>query len=80
MELALRAGWIGTGDEVITVAHTAVATVCASRIEGLVKRIMAFSGSDAGGRQRLDLVQCVSGALAEQRRTLPAHIALKESS
>src|SRR5438552_18077063 len=29
IELALRAGGIGPGDEVITVAHTAVATVCA---------------------------------------------------
>ena len=29
IELALRAGGIGHGDEVITVAHTAVATVCA---------------------------------------------------
>jgi dTDP-3-amino-3,4,6-trideoxy-alpha-D-glucose transaminase len=29
IELALRAGGIGLGDEVITVAHTAVATVCA---------------------------------------------------
>jgi len=29
IELALRAGDIGAGDEVITVAHTAVATVCA---------------------------------------------------
>jgi dTDP-4-amino-4,6-dideoxygalactose transaminase len=29
IELALRAGGIGSGDEVITVAHTAVATVCA---------------------------------------------------
>ncbi len=29
VELALRAGGIGPGDEVITVAHTAVATVCA---------------------------------------------------
>ncbi len=29
VELALRAGGVGPGDEVITVAHTAVATVCA---------------------------------------------------
>src|SRR5438105_9368663 len=29
IELALRAGGIGPGDEVLTVAHTAVATVCA---------------------------------------------------
>src|SRR5262245_11865504 len=29
IELALRAGGVGPGDEVITVAHTAVATVCA---------------------------------------------------
>ena len=29
IELALRAANVGTGDEVITVAHTAVATVCA---------------------------------------------------
>src|SRR5260221_13077916 len=29
IELALRAAGIGAGDEIITVAHTAVATVCA---------------------------------------------------
>src|SRR4051812_9960106 len=29
IELALRAAGVGPGDEVITVAHTAVATVCA---------------------------------------------------
>src|SRR5688500_13383687 len=29
VELALRAAGIGAGDEVITVSHTAVATVCA---------------------------------------------------
>src|SRR5262245_63196896 len=29
VELALRAGGVGPGDEVVTVAHTAVPTVCA---------------------------------------------------
>ena len=29
IELALRAAGVGPGDEVITVSHTAVATVCA---------------------------------------------------
>lgn len=28
MELAIRAAGVGPGDEVITVSHTAVATVC----------------------------------------------------
>jgi dTDP-4-amino-4,6-dideoxygalactose transaminase len=34
IELALRAGGVGPGDEVITVAHTAVATVCAIERSG----------------------------------------------
>jgi dTDP-4-amino-4,6-dideoxygalactose transaminase len=34
IELALRAAGIGAGDEVITVAHTAVATVCAVEAAG----------------------------------------------
>ncbi|MDX2136773.1 MAG: DegT/DnrJ/EryC1/StrS family aminotransferase [Chloroflexota bacterium] len=34
IELALRAAGIGAGDEVITVAHTAVATVCAVEATG----------------------------------------------
>jgi dTDP-4-amino-4,6-dideoxygalactose transaminase len=34
IELALRAGNVGPGDEVITVAHTAVATVCAIECVG----------------------------------------------
>ena len=36
IELALRAGGVGPGDEVITVAHTAVATVCAIERAGAV--------------------------------------------
>src|SRR5439155_17778768 len=34
IELALRAAGIGAGDEVITVAHTAVATICAIERSG----------------------------------------------
>ena len=44
IELALRAAGIGAGDEVITVAHTAVPTVCA------VERAGADPG--AGGHRR----------------------------
>src|ERR1700758_3621236 len=36
IELALRAAGIGSGDEVITVAHTAVPTICAIERAGAI--------------------------------------------
>jgi len=45
LELALRAGGIGTGDEVITVDHTAVATVCAIERTGARPVLVDIDGS-----------------------------------
>src|SRR5258708_34611662 len=41
IELALRAAGIGEGDEVVTVAHTAVATVCAIERAGATPGLVA---------------------------------------
>lgn len=46
IELALRAGDIGAGDEVITVAHTAVATVCAIERAGAIPVLVDINPVD----------------------------------
>ena len=45
IELALRAGGIGTGDEVITVAHTAMATVTAIENTGATPVLVGYQSA-----------------------------------
>jgi hypothetical protein len=54
IELSLRAAGIGPGDEVITVAHTAVATVCGSERSGARPVFVDIRADDYGGRHAAD--------------------------
>lgn len=70
VELALRALGIGVGDEVITVAHTAVATVCAVERAGAVPVLV-----DVDDRTfTIDLRAAEAAVTPRTRAIVPVHL------
>ena len=70
IELALRAGGVGPGDEVITVAHTAVATVCAIERTGATPVLVDIDPAS----YTMD-PNAAAGALTRRTRALvPVHL------
>jgi dTDP-4-amino-4,6-dideoxygalactose transaminase len=70
IELALRAAGIGPGDEVITVSHTAVATVCAIERAG-ARPVLVDIEKDAF---TLDADQAASAVTSRTRAIVPVHL------
>ena len=70
IELALRAAGIGPGDEVITVAHTAVATVCAVERAGATPVLVDIDPNT----YTMDPGAASSAITARTRALLPVHI------
>ncbi len=70
IELALRAAGVGPGDEVITVAHTAVATVCAIERAGATP---VFADIDAGSCT-LSAGAAAAAVTPRTRAIVPVHL------
>ncbi len=70
VELALRALGIGPGDEVITVAHTAVATVCAIERAGAVAVPVEIDET----RFTMDPAAAAAAVTSRTRAILPVHL------
>jgi dTDP-4-amino-4,6-dideoxygalactose transaminase len=70
IELALRAASIGPGDEVITVAHTAVATVCAIEQAGATPVLVDVDG----GSYTLDPAAAEAAITPRTRAIVPVHL------
>lgn len=70
IELALRAGGIGPGDEVITVAHTAVATVCAIERTGATPVLVDINPID----YTIDPIACRAAIRSKTKAIVPVHL------
>ncbi|MFY9822089.1 MAG: DegT/DnrJ/EryC1/StrS family aminotransferase [Thermoanaerobaculia bacterium] len=70
IELALRALGIGPGDEVVTVAHTAVATVCAIERAGAVPVLVDVDGAT----YTMDPAAAEAAITSRTRALLPVHL------
>jgi len=68
--LALRALGIGPGDEVITVAHTAVATVAAIELAGATPRLVDIDAAT----YTLDPAQLAAAITPRTRAVVPVHL------
>ena len=68
--LALRALGVGPGDEVITVAHTAVATVAAIELAGATPRFVDISPDT----YTLDPAQLAAAITPRTRAVIPVHL------
>ena len=68
--LALRALGIGPGDEVITVAHTAVATVAAIELAGATPRLVDIDAAT----YTLDPAQLAAAITSRTRAVVPVHL------
>jgi dTDP-4-amino-4,6-dideoxygalactose transaminase len=68
--LALRALGVGPGDEVITVAHTAVATVAAIELAGATPRFVDIDPAT----YTLDPVQLAAAVTPRTRAIVPVHL------
>jgi dTDP-4-amino-4,6-dideoxygalactose transaminase len=70
IELALRAGGVGPGDEVITVAHTAVATVCAIERTGATPVLVDINPVDF----TMDPDACRAAVTSRTKAIVPVHL------
>ncbi len=70
IELALRAGGVGPGDEVITVAHTAVATVCAIERAGAIPILVDIDPIDF----TMDPEACRAAVTSRTKAIVPVHL------
>lgn len=70
IELALRAGGVGSGDEVITVAHTAVATVCAIERAGAIPVLVDIDPVD----YTMDPDACHAAVSSRTKAIVPVHL------
>jgi dTDP-4-amino-4,6-dideoxygalactose transaminase len=70
IELALRAAGLGPGDEVITVAHTAVATVCAVERAGAIP-VLVDVDPDSG---MMDPAAAGAAVTCRTKALLPVHL------
>lgn len=70
IELALRAADIGPGDEVITVAHTAVATVCAIDRAGATPILVDINPLD----YTMDPAACRAAITSKTKAIIPVHL------
>jgi dTDP-4-amino-4,6-dideoxygalactose transaminase len=70
LELALRAGGVGPGDEVITVAHTAVATVCAVERAGATPVLVDVDPATG----TMDPDAAAAAVTPRTRALLPVHL------
>jgi dTDP-4-amino-4,6-dideoxygalactose transaminase len=70
IELALRAGGIGPGDEVITVAHTAVATVCAIERTGATPVFVEIDPKT----YTMDPIAALAAVTRRTRALVPVHL------
>src|SRR3954453_10720018 len=70
LELALRALGIGEGDEVITVAHTAVATVCAVERAGATPVLVDIDEAT----YTMDPAAAAAAITPRTKAILPAHL------
>jgi dTDP-3-amino-3,4,6-trideoxy-alpha-D-glucose transaminase len=70
IELALRAGGVGPGDEVITVAHTAVATVCAIERTGAIPILVDIDSSSC----TMDPAAARAAVTSRTRALVPVHL------
>lgn len=70
IELALRAGGVGPGDEVITVAHTAVATVCAIERAGATPVLIDIDPIDF----TMDVDACRAAVTSRTKAIVPVHL------
>lgn len=70
LELALLAGEVGPGDEVITVAHTAVATVCAIEQTGATPVLVDIDDATC----TMDPVAAAAAITPQTKAILPVHL------
>src|SRR5690349_18710270 len=70
LELALRAAGVGPGDEVITVAHTAVATVCAVERSGATPVLVDIDPET----YTMDPAAAAAAVTPRTRALLPVHL------
>jgi dTDP-3-amino-3,4,6-trideoxy-alpha-D-glucose transaminase len=70
IELALRAAGIGRGDEVITVAHTAVATICAIERAGAIPVLVDVEAET----YTMDPAAARAAITTRTRAILPVHL------
>jgi dTDP-3-amino-3,4,6-trideoxy-alpha-D-glucose transaminase len=70
IEIALRAAGIGAGDEVVTVAHTAVATVCAVERAGAIPVLVDVDPFT----YTMDVAAAAAAITPRTRALLPVHL------
>src|SRR5437879_5649269 len=70
IELALRAAGVGPGDEVITVSHTAVATVCAIERAGAIPVLVDVDPLT----YTMDPAAAAAAVTPRTRALLPVHL------
>ena len=70
IEIALRAGGVGAGDEVITVAHTAVATVCAVERAGAAPVLVDIEART----YTIDVAAAEAAITPRTKALLPVHL------